>query len=288
MIVLGIETATPLLGVALVDGRGVAGEYSLRRDRAHAERLLELIDAVLGQCGVDRAAVGGVAVSAGPGSFTGLRIGMAAAKAWAFGTGAAFCAVPTLDALAHQAGAVGVAAGVAGAAGKAGAPAGAGTLCPVINARRGQVYYALYPAGASAAGAPPATALSAATPAAAAVPAATTPAGLLEVLAAVPGTLYLCGDGLWEGGFADDARRALGERLVRLDATFDLPRAGAVAALGRRRLLAGRADDPYAAAPVYVAIPAAQPFSRPAPGVEAARAAAPGARRRGGGGGARG
>jgi len=283
VIVLGIETATPLLGVALVDGRGVVGEYSLRRDRAHAERLLGLIDAVLGQCGVDRAAVGGVAVSAGPGSFTGLRIGMAAAKAWAFGTGAAFCAVPTLDALAHQAGAL----GVAGTARVAGAAAGAGTLCPVINARRGQVYYALYPVGASttgasaagaAAAAPPTTALSAATPAAAAVPAATTPAGLLEVLAAIPGTLYLCGDGLWQDGFEDATRRALGERLVRLDATFDLPRAGAVAALGRRRLLAGRADDPYAAAPVYVAIPAAQPFSRPAPG----------AKRRGGGGGARG
>ncbi len=101
MTVLGIETATAVCAAALVRDGVVVRESLLDSARVHAEALMGQIDAVLGPEGVR--GLGGVAVSIGPGSFTGLRIGLSVAKGIAFAAGIPVAAVPTLTALAHHA-----------------------------------------------------------------------------------------------------------------------------------------------------------------------------------------
>jgi tRNA threonylcarbamoyladenosine biosynthesis protein TsaB len=136
MLVLGVDSATPVASAALADENGLIGEILLNVGLTHSEQLLPMIDSLLSQC---RRAIGDVTaigVSSGPGSFTGLRIGMATAKALAQGisavskatgkAGAEVVAIPTLEAMAWQ-------------------MAGQQVLTsPMLNARRGQIYTGLY------------------------------------------------------------------------------------------------------------------------------------------------
>ncbi len=102
MTVLGIETATMVCGAALVsDGRVVAERWVEERS-VHAERLFGLIDDVLMEGGSTLRDLDAIAVSIGPGSFTGLRIGLSAAKGLHMALGIPVVAVPTLAALARR------------------------------------------------------------------------------------------------------------------------------------------------------------------------------------------
>ena len=107
MIVLGLDTATPATAVGLLRADGVAFEG--RHDPAtgerpgHATRLLGLVDEVLSAAETPLDEVDRIAVGVGPGSFTGLRIGVATARALAQGTGAELAGVSTLRALARNA-----------------------------------------------------------------------------------------------------------------------------------------------------------------------------------------
>jgi len=125
--VLGIETATVLGGVALVSGSGeLLGEITLRNHESHSERILPAADWLLKTLGITLRDLAAVAVSQGPGSFTGLRAGIATAKGLAFSLGVPLFGIPTLEALA------------------ANSPPGAGLVCAVLNARRGEVFRALF------------------------------------------------------------------------------------------------------------------------------------------------
>jgi tRNA threonylcarbamoyladenosine biosynthesis protein TsaB len=125
--VLGIETSTAVCGAALVrDGR-VASEALLEMDRVHAERLIGQIDDVLRSGRARLADLTGLAVSIGPGSFTGLRIGVSVAKGLAYARTIPLVGVPTLEALARHACAVeGMATGT--------------RLLAALDARRDEVY----------------------------------------------------------------------------------------------------------------------------------------------------
>jgi len=136
MLVLGIESATPVASVALSDEQGLLGEVLLNVGLTHSEQLLPMIDDLLRQCRRTIRDVTAIGVSAGPGSFTGLRIGMATAKALAQGAlphtpvspGVRLLAIPTLEAMAWQL-------------------KGCGRdilVSPMLNARREQIYTALY------------------------------------------------------------------------------------------------------------------------------------------------
>jgi len=96
--VLAIETATAVCAAALIEDGTVRKEESLLEKHVHSEKLLTLIDAVLEGGGYDA-----IAVSIGPGSFTGLRIGLSVAKGLAFASGRPVVAVPTLEALVQRA-----------------------------------------------------------------------------------------------------------------------------------------------------------------------------------------
>lgn len=123
MLTLGLDTATDACAVALLDGEAVLFEARLAVPRSHGRRLAPLVAEAFAHAGRPPAALGLVAVSSGPGSYTGLRIGMSTAKGLALATGAAFAAVPTLRALA---------AGVYG------------PVAVVLPSRRGEVYAAVY------------------------------------------------------------------------------------------------------------------------------------------------
>lgn len=134
-ILLALETATDVCSVALLDAGTPVAMLTVARRRAHAEQVVPMIQEALRLAETDRRDVETVAVSAGPGSYTGLRIGVSTAKGLAAAVGAALVAVPTLEALAEQVRPV----------------AGPDDLiCPVLASRRGEVYLAAYLLGEAA------------------------------------------------------------------------------------------------------------------------------------------
>ena len=100
MLILGVETSTRAAGVALVSDEKILAEISQESKLYHSENLLPQIEQVLNIAKVEK--VDAVAVSIGPGSFTGLRIGLAAAKALAYAWKVPIIGVPTLHALAYH------------------------------------------------------------------------------------------------------------------------------------------------------------------------------------------
>jgi tRNA threonylcarbamoyladenosine biosynthesis protein TsaB len=130
-LLLAVETATAAPSVAIWCGGELLGERAAEPGRATAEGLLPALDALLGEVGVALAAVAGFAVAIGPGSFTGLRIGVATVKGLAFGTARPAVAVSTLAAIARHA-------------------RGPEPVAAVLDARRGEVYAAGFDRGARA------------------------------------------------------------------------------------------------------------------------------------------
>ncbi len=123
--VLGIETSGTIGSVALWDGAVVA-EESFQRGLVHGKALIPTIAALLERAGWEKSTLGLIAVSQGPGSYTGVRVGVATAKALAWALPCPIVGVPTLDALARS------------------HPQASVPLCPVVDARWEQVYTALY------------------------------------------------------------------------------------------------------------------------------------------------
>lgn len=131
MTLLGIETATAVCGVALVRDGEVLAEKAVEERYAHAERLFGFLDDVLESSGVPLRELQGIAVSIGPGSFTGLRIGLSAAKGLHVATGIPVIPVPTLEALARNGAEEARIAGIE-------------NILAVLDARREEVYWQLF------------------------------------------------------------------------------------------------------------------------------------------------
>lgn len=102
MTVLGIETSTAVCSVGLFRDGVHELEHSLHESHIHSEKLLTLVQQVVDTAGIRLSALDALAVSIGPGSFTGLRIGLSTAKGLAFSLGKYLVAVPTLDAIAES------------------------------------------------------------------------------------------------------------------------------------------------------------------------------------------
>ncbi len=126
MTILGIDSSAVSAGCAIVrDGR-VLYEGFVNIGLTHSQTLMPLIDDALNRAGVTLEEIDRIAVSHGPGSFTGVRIGIATVKGLAFAGNIPCVGVSTLAAIAH------------------GAACADGVLCPVMDARRDQVYNALF------------------------------------------------------------------------------------------------------------------------------------------------
>ncbi len=126
MVVLGIETATSLCGVGLSGDEGLIADYKLMRGTIHSEHLPIAIENIIKGAGITTNAIEGIAVSIGPGSFTGLRIGLGVAKGLALGLSKPLIAVPTMDGLIAL------------------IPGMCQWACVLMIARKGELYQGLY------------------------------------------------------------------------------------------------------------------------------------------------
>jgi len=128
MITLAVDTSLATTGVALLEDDNLRAELAVRNGRNHAEVLLPSIERLLASVGIEKEQIDLFAVTAGPGSFTGLRVGTSTVKGLAFALQRPVVGVCTLDALVLNV-----------------AYAGPGTaICPMVDAGRGEVYAALY------------------------------------------------------------------------------------------------------------------------------------------------
>ncbi|MBS3758293.1 MAG: tRNA (adenosine(37)-N6)-threonylcarbamoyltransferase complex dimerization subunit type 1 TsaB [Desulfobacterales bacterium] len=126
MRVLSVDTATRVLSVAVIENRTLLAELTVNHGQTHSTHLMPAIDAVLEHCRLCFKQLDGFAVCVGPGSFTGLRIGLSTIKGLAFAVSKPIAAISALDALAYQ------------------FPCVSHTICPMIDARKGEVYSAGY------------------------------------------------------------------------------------------------------------------------------------------------
>ncbi len=126
MRILAIETSTMLGGVAIMEENNLIAEIRLNVKTTHSERLMIGIDSALRLANLRIEEMDAFCISIGPGSFTGLRIGLSTVKGFAFATGRPVVTVPTLDAFAWS------------------LPFSAYPVCPMLDARKREVYTALY------------------------------------------------------------------------------------------------------------------------------------------------
>ena len=126
MRILAFETSAKAASVALLEDGKLVGESYQNTGLTHSQTLMVMAQDLMNQCGVSVSEVDAVAVANGPGSFTGVRIGVAAAKGFAWGKQLPCYGVSTLEAMAHSLG------------------IWQGYICPVMDARRNQVYNALF------------------------------------------------------------------------------------------------------------------------------------------------
>ncbi len=128
MRILAFESSAKAASVALMQDGVLLAESFQNNGKTHSATLMPMAQQVLMDCSLTAAELDAVAVAKGPGSFTGVRIGVAAAKGLAWGAEKPVCGVSTLEAMATQ------------------LSMQAGIICPVMDARRGQVYNALFQA----------------------------------------------------------------------------------------------------------------------------------------------
>ncbi|MFR5265826.1 tRNA (adenosine(37)-N6)-threonylcarbamoyltransferase complex dimerization subunit type 1 TsaB [Clostridium sp.] len=126
MIILSVDSSSSTATCALVKEDKILGEINLNDKKEHSVILMDLIDSLLSRCNLTLDDVDGFAISEGPGSFTGLRIGMATIKGLAFGSNKPCLAISTLDTLAYN------------------VINFNGIICPIMDALRGNVYTNLY------------------------------------------------------------------------------------------------------------------------------------------------
>ena len=126
MKILALDTATPSCSVAIVDDGSLPAELTTVTNQSHSRHLMELLDTVCCMAGLKVMDVDGFAVSSGPGSFTGLRIGISTIKGLALATSKPVTGVSSLDALAWQ------------------CAHSAYLICPLLDARKKQVYACRY------------------------------------------------------------------------------------------------------------------------------------------------
>lgn len=218
---LALDSSTRFAGIALYEGgRGLIAEANWHAGVQHTVTLMPRVAQMLADVGAGPDDLTAVAVALGPGSFTGVRVALAAAKGLALAHGLALLGVPTLDvtAYAHQRQPLPVIA--------------------VVQAGRGRVCWARYALGAGGWG-------------------AETPYALSDVAALAA---QVTRPALFAGELtpADQAelRGQLGENAVILSPALALRRAGCLAEMGWQRLAAGKRDDLAALTPLYLQEPA--------------------------------
>lgn len=126
MKILALDSSGLVASVAIVEDDTLIAEYNTQYKKTHSQTLLPMLDEIKQMIDLDMSAIDAIALAAGPGSFTGLRIGSATAKGLGLALGIPLIEIPTLEGLAYNL---------------------YGTsqcVCPIMDARRGQVYTGIY------------------------------------------------------------------------------------------------------------------------------------------------
>lgn len=129
MKILALDSTARTATAAVLEDEKLLGIYTVNTENTHSETLLPMVKSLISSLSLDISSIDAFAVSIGPGSFTGVRIGVATVKGLAFGTDKKCIGVDTIDALYEN---------ISGFS---------GLVCPVMNARRGQVYCGLFDDG---------------------------------------------------------------------------------------------------------------------------------------------
>lgn len=229
MKILAADTSTPSGSLALLQDDNVMVEWTLQSAQTHNRRLLKTVDQLIETLGWSLDDIDGFAVTTGPGSFTGLRIGLTTMKTLAWTLGKPFAGIPSLDALA--------------------APLSFACrpVCAVLDARKKEVYCCVYQPDEQGK-------LTRKTPYLAMPPD--------RVVDHIEEPTIFCGDG-WLF-YRDLLRKTVGPKVIEAPAPFHIIKAGFVAELARRRFLAGEADDPVLSVPLYIR-PSEAEINNPAP-----------------------
>lgn len=126
MKILALDSSGMVASVALLTEQQLIGEYTINYKKTHSQTLLPMLEEVKQMTELNLDEIDAIAVAAGPGSFTGLRIGSATAKGLGLALGKPLIGVPTLEGLAYQ------------------FYGSADIICPIMDARRNQVYTGVY------------------------------------------------------------------------------------------------------------------------------------------------
>lgn len=126
MKILALDSSGIVASVAVVEDDNLLGEYTVNYKKTHSQTLLPMLDEVASMIELDLESVDAIAVAAGPGSFTGLRIGSATAKGLGLALKKPLIAIPTVEGLAYN------------------LYDTKGLICPLMDARRSQVYTGIY------------------------------------------------------------------------------------------------------------------------------------------------
>ena len=226
MKVLGIDTSTPIGSIALIDGDNLVAEHTLNIVQAHSSRLMPAIDSVLKWGNITVEALDGCAVGIGPGSFTGIRIGVATIKSVCYALDKPIVAVSTLEAIAYNLRSTN------------------GVICPLLDARRSEIYGTAFHGGTEWQRLCEDLCLP--------IDAFLDRLGEVTAQRRVPTTFNFVGDGLLTYG--DAVRERLGERAHFVDPIFNVPRGATIAHLGAQRLQHGDSDSYWTLVPNYVRI----------------------------------
>ncbi|WP_423915819.1 tRNA (adenosine(37)-N6)-threonylcarbamoyltransferase complex dimerization subunit type 1 TsaB [Candidatus Poriferisodalis sp.] len=223
MLVLGIETATPQVGVAIGGHEGIIASFHTTRDRRHAETLVPAIQFLCEQAQMKLSQLGLVAVDIGPGLFTGLRVGLATAKAIAHACRIPMIGVSSLDLTAFP------------------ARFSDRLIVSTVDARRGEIFYATYrraPGG-----------IQLLSP-----PAVDQPADVAGQLMALGQETLIVGDGAER--YADELGAVRGAEIGREGLRH--PNAGALVELAHARALREEFVSPSEIVPLYLRAPDAR------------------------------
>ncbi len=213
MLTLAIETSGPLGSIALVDGANVLGEEALELGRQHGQSLIPAIGRILEQAGKTPRDLALLAVSVGPGSFTGLRVGVVCAKTLAYATGCRLAAVDTLQAIAGN------------------SPPEVSTVEVVCDAHRGDLFVGRYNRVSAE---------------------AWEPAAPIEVVNAERWRELLPPDGVVTGPALEKLAPLMASRCRIVPAELWVPQATWIARLGRQAVESGNVSDLWSVEPVYL------------------------------------
>lgn len=225
MKILALDSSSLTASVAIITEEGMTAEYTINYKKTHSQTLLPMLDEIVKQVKLDLTSIDAIAVSSGPGSFTGLRIGSATAKGLGLALNKPIISISTLEAMAYN------------------FFGSSSLIVPIMDARRNQVYTAIYEFDKESL----ITIME---------PCALDIRELIEELNKKQKSIILTGDGI--PSYAIVLEEELKNKFYFAPAHLNRQRAGAVGALARIYLQKGQIESAREHKPVYLRISQAE------------------------------